>query len=166
MPTYTTDAYLLDRLPAGLPDSLDTSGERATFISRGSALAEALVGPRFALADRGGSVQKFPDADDSPPTPEVIVELATACAAAMVMDRIGVDNMDGGSRGAALRAEAEALATRIRGDEVDVVDSAGTRYGDRASELTSTDEDAEPVFSIGRSGADGACLRSGTLDDR
>ena len=166
MPTYTTDALVLTRLPATLPETLDTAAERAVFIARGSAMAEALVGPRFSLSEYGGATQKFPDADGSPATPEIIVELAMLFSAAMVMDRIGVDNMTGGSAGAELRTEADTLATRIRAGEIDVIDSAGTRYGDRSTEITSTSDGAEQVFSIGKYDAQGECLSPGSLDDR
>ncbi len=166
MPMYTTDTRVTAHLPTNLPDSLDTAGERAEYLTRGSALAESLVGPRFPLGEYGGATQKFPDADDSPPTPEIISELAALCAAALILGRVGVDNMSGGSAGAELREKAAELAGQIRSGDLDVVDSAGTRYGDRASAIVSTDSGAEPVFSIGRHGEDGECLRPGTLDDR
>lgn len=166
--TYCTDAQVAAYLPDGLPTDVDTSGERATYLSQGSALAEGYVGERFALGSFSGATQKFPEVTGTPSTPMVVQIAAAKFAAAILLRHIGFASNFGRSSVVAdadkLEEEAKAMCAEMRDGFVDVIDSAGTRYGDVGVAGTATT--SEPVFSVGRYDADGELVseESGSTD--
>lgn len=168
MPTYCTDAYLTEQLPTTLPASIDTAGERATYIARGSGRAEAAVGPEFAVGTFTAGTQKFPDVTgDTATTPEVIQEIAATFGVMLMLRKAYAD----GAISAALWREwedrANELAASIRDGEVDVLDSDGTVYGSRARLFTNTTSGTRPTFTRGEYDADGSRISdyAGSLDD-
>ena len=161
MPTYCTDDDVTGLLPDNLPDTLDTALARAPYIARGSARAEAAVGPGFAAGTHGGA-QKFPDVDDTPGTPEPVRELATYYAVRLMLYHIhfavGVEAGDEIDR---LSRHIEALAREIRDGVVDL----GAAYGTGDVPAISSGA-GRPVFTRGRYDADGTLLddAAGSLD--
>ena len=143
MAHYTTDTELLRELPATLPESLDTEAERAPFIQSASALADALVGPRFMPRDDG---QKFPDADDTPATPPLVAFATCRLAASFVYDVLaGLGDETKRIRAGELFDIAVAWFARIRSGEVPVIGVDGQPWL-VAPVIVSTTQYAEPVF--------------------
>jgi hypothetical protein len=160
MPTYCTDADLTDLLPDNLPVDIDSETERASWITRGSALVDARIGPRFVTGVFEGQSQKFPDITHTPATPEVIREIAALMSASVVLDHLGVDGS--GEGGETSRQRAYAMIDEICAGTIHVVDSVGTTYGRVA--VGGTRDCGVPTFSRGRFASDGECLEEGTLD--
>ena len=143
MAHYTTDAELLRELPATLPESLDTEAERAPFILSASALADALVGPRFMPREDG---QKFPDADDTPATPPLVAFATCRLAASFICDVLaGLGDETKRVRAGELFTAAVAWFARIRSGEVPVVGVDGQPWP-VAPVIASTTQYAGPVF--------------------
>ena len=84
---YCTDDMVTGYLPADLPADVDTSAERAQYITRAGALVDGLVGRRFGVTDAG---KKFPGVTDDPPTPEPICEVTALLAASHDSGSCGV----------------------------------------------------------------------------
>ena len=143
MAHYTTDAELLRELPATLPESLDTEAERAPFVLSASALADALVGPRFMPREDG---QKFPDADDTPATPPLVAFATCRLAASFIYDVLaGLGDETKRVRAGELFTAAVAWFARIRSGEVPVVGVDGQPWP-VAPVIASTTQYAGPVF--------------------
>jgi len=161
MATYCSDAEVTRWLPENLPAAVDSSGERAQYITAASALVDGLVGPRFAL---NSSYQKFPDTTASPATPTIIAWCASKLAAWDIYKAMQASNLavrDGQS----LFDDAERMLKRIASGEVQITDSAGTIYG-TTNVSASTTKEYDPSFTIGGYDADGNLVSddAGTLD--
>lgn len=167
MSRYTSDENLVRELPDNLPAALDTEAERLVYIEQASAMADALVGPRFPVRTYGEARQKFPDITDSPATPPLI-ELATRkLAASMIYGAITVVGRENELRGGKeLQDEALEWFRRIREGEIPVADADGTDYATFAP-MSSTTEGVEPTFRPGRYDADGELLDEtpGSVDE-
>ena len=164
MSQYTSDANLLRELPDGLPSTLDTEAERLPFIQQASALADALVGPAYAV---DGSGQRFPDITDSPATPPVVEMATRKLAASLIFGALQVANV-GTAPSPADRLGAEAVEwfRQIREGELAMTGADGTEYSSTA-QVSSTTDGVEPTFRRGSYDADGALLdeHAGSLDE-
>jgi len=167
MPTYLADADLTKYLPTSLPASIDTSGERATYITGGSARAESAVGARFGTGSYTAGTQKFPDVSgDTTATPPIIVELASMYGVALILRKAYGDGAISSAIWREWEDTANELARQIREGEAEVLDSAGTVYGTRTRILTQHNAGAVPTFTRGEYDVDGnlASDQKGTLD--
>jgi len=160
---YTSDSNLLRELPTDLPESLDTEAERLPYIEQASAMADALVGPRYLI---GAGGQAFPDITNSPATPAVVEIAARKLAASMIYGALGVVGRGiGPDGGQALYEEAMEWFRRIREGELPVIGSDGTDYA-VGTPIASTTSGVEPTFRRGGYDADGELMDEtpGSLD--
>ena len=163
MPTYTSDENLLRELPSSLPTALDTAAERLPYITEASALADALVGPRFPANESG---QRFPDITETPPTPPLIEMATRLLAASLIYAALHtIGGGDGPPAAESLRNEALTWFTRIRDGEISVAGADGN-VAPTSARITSTTRSAEPTFRVARYDSDGTLLdpTHGSLD--
>ncbi len=163
MPAYTSDENLLRELPTSLPTALDTAAERLPYITEASALADALVGPRFPVDESG---QRFPNITDTPPTPPLIEMATRLLAASLIYAALHtIGGGDGPPAAESLRDEALTWFARIRDGELSVTDANGDTTPTSAR-IISTTEGAEPTFRAARYDSEGTLLDAtpGSLD--
>lgn len=163
MPTYTSDANLLRELPETLPEALDTEAERLPYITEASALADALVGPRFPLNASG---QRFANITDTPPTPPLIEMATRFLAASLIFAALHtIGGGEGPPAAESLRDEALTWFARIRDGEISLTGADGDT-APTSPRITSTTRRAEPTFRVARYDSEGSLLDAvpGSLD--
>jgi len=162
MASYCDDGEVTQWLPPNLPASVDTSGERAAYITKASDWVESQLVGVIALGTYGSTTQMFPDKGSSPDTPALIQMITGYYAAGLVGDKLVLLANWDPKQGNYLRKRAAEEVDTILSGRAHVIEDGSVRS--RANIATDV-ENTVPRFTIATRNVDGDVVGDdGTLD--